>query len=74
MEPDTDTESDDAEINDGEEYQTMISAAGYAHSQAEVGEHPHEAYLQAKRRWHNFTGRRTRRQRFANRRQPGQRK
>eukprot|EP00975_Prorocentrum_lima_P025359 5324546-Prorocentrum_lima.AAC.1 len=72
MQPDTD--SDDAEIHDDEEYQTLISGAGDAHSQAEIGEQLCKAYFQAQRRWRNFTGRRTRRQRFANRRRPGQRR
>eukprot|EP00975_Prorocentrum_lima_P041534 8723664-Prorocentrum_lima.AAC.1 len=61
MEPDTDSESDDADIYDDEEYQILLSGAGDAHSpQAEIGEQLCEDYFQAKRRWRNFTGRQTR--------------
>eukprot|EP00975_Prorocentrum_lima_P024893 5226490-Prorocentrum_lima.AAC.1 len=74
MEPDTDTDSDDADIYDDEEYQTLMFGVGDAHSRAEVGEQLCEAYFQAKRRWRNCTGRHTRRRRFANRRRPGQRR
>eukprot|EP00975_Prorocentrum_lima_P040383 8476132-Prorocentrum_lima.AAC.1 len=55
----TDTDADDADIYDDEEYQTLISGAGDAHSGAEIGEQVCEAYFQAKRRWRNFTGRHT---------------
>eukprot|EP00975_Prorocentrum_lima_P069139 12924462-Prorocentrum_lima.AAC.1 len=56
MEPDTDTDSDDAYFDDDEEYRMMIDGAGDAQSRAELGEHPCEAYFQAKRRWRDFTG------------------
>eukprot|EP00975_Prorocentrum_lima_P013436 2851917-Prorocentrum_lima.AAC.1 len=51
MQPDTDTESDEDELNDDEEYQTLLSTAGNdPHALAEAGEHLCEAYFQAKRR------------------------
>eukprot|EP00975_Prorocentrum_lima_P013244 2812977-Prorocentrum_lima.AAC.1 len=40
MEPYTDTESDDAELNDDEEYQSLLSTVGNdPHAKAEAGEH-----------------------------------
>eukprot|EP00975_Prorocentrum_lima_P041810 8785384-Prorocentrum_lima.AAC.1 len=70
MEPDTDTDSDEADLEDDEEYHALINSQ----SRADVGEYLCEAYFQAKRRWRNFTGRPTRRRRFNNRRRPGPRR
>eukprot|EP00975_Prorocentrum_lima_P060166 12617089-Prorocentrum_lima.AAC.1 len=66
MEPDTDTDSNITDLEEDEEYSTLINNYG----QAEVSEHLCEAYLQAKCRWRKFTGRPTRRRRFNYRRRP----
>eukprot|EP00975_Prorocentrum_lima_P042070 8843593-Prorocentrum_lima.AAC.1 len=69
MQPDTDTESEDDELQYDEEYQALVATTSSdPRAHAETGDELCEAYLQAKRLRHNFSGRRTRRQRFTNRR------
>eukprot|EP00975_Prorocentrum_lima_P025989 5466683-Prorocentrum_lima.AAC.1 len=61
MEPDTDTDSDDADIHDDEEYQTLIAGAGDAYSGQKSGNNCVKlTFVQLHRRH-------TRRRRFANR-------
>eukprot|EP00975_Prorocentrum_lima_P000981 206233-Prorocentrum_lima.AAC.1 len=55
MEPDTDTDSDDASLDNDEEYRMMRDGAGDAQSRLELGEHLCEAYFQAKRQLHQQT-------------------
>eukprot|EP00975_Prorocentrum_lima_P014124 3000592-Prorocentrum_lima.AAC.1 len=62
---DTDTDSDDADLENDEEYHSIINSP----NRAEVGEYLCKAYFQAKRRWRNVTCRPTRR-----RRRPGPRR
>eukprot|EP00975_Prorocentrum_lima_P049876 10436208-Prorocentrum_lima.AAC.1 len=63
MEPDTDTDSNLTDVEEDEEYNTLVNN----NNPADAGEILCEAYFQAKRRWRKFTGRPTRRRRFIDR-------
>eukprot|EP00975_Prorocentrum_lima_P071308 12936967-Prorocentrum_lima.AAC.1 len=45
MEPDTDTDSDYADLSDDEEYQSMLVGAGDPHARGKIGEQLCEAYF-----------------------------